>query len=436
MLQPRTLLRLRLFITSLFLVAGIAPVLGAGAQNAASFEMTSVEFLCKSNESAVAKINMHYRYTGEIASGTASLHNTSTNYSESFNLPPNAFWGNPAWITFQLANSQERMSTLHLRVVMAGEPQNVYEYTAQLGDCGGSAYSISGGLVGDDTNYPQFPIAINNLTCSGFDWSVSAPYEVRVYVSVMDIIGQGMIPYVPVNGTELSRTESFTVTTDNQTNFNVLITVYDIDTDQELARKSMSRTCPIATEIPTVTPEVTPGVTPDVDDQGENTTIIKVEMPNGESIVDDSWELFAPSASMQAGVAALQSGVVGGNNTITLTGLIAGQYRIVISPAGMDAIDFTFTVGTEPVTELLAVVNADGTVTVTAMQSGPAPTATATDTMAPGGSTSGSSSDVSGLPSTGAGEAQGTASMWVFATIILLLGGLGLAVIRRSASTS
>ena len=131
----------------------------------------------------------------------------------------------------------------------------------------------------------------------------------------------------------------------------------------------------------------------------------------------------------------MQSGVVGANNTVTLRGLIEGQYRIVISPAGMDAIDFTFTVGSEPVTQLLAVVNADGSVTVSAMQVDPTPTATASTT-APGGSTAGSSSDVSGLPSTGAGDALSGAPVWAFAAATVLLGGLSLAVIRRSASSS
>lgn len=425
MFQPKALLQLRLLIASMFVVASLIMPLGVTAQASGSFVLTGAVMRCND-----LVLDLTWQNSGEVVAIAVSVTNSSIRWVD------NADVANPNSVnSFSMTVTEPGATQAFVRATIAGDPNRVYEYTAALGPCG-TPSTIGGGLVSEDTETPEIPITISNLTCTGFDWRVTAPYEVRVYVSVMDIIGEGMIPYVPVNGTDLARSESYTVTTENQTWFSVLIAVHNLDTNEELARKSMSKECPIASETPTVTPsvtpDVTPSVTPDVDD--ETVTIIQIEMPNGESIEGAPFQVFAPSAAMQAGPAPLQTGVVGANNTITLNGLIEGQYRIVISPVGMDVIDFTFAVGTEPVTQLLAVVNADGTVTVTSLQTGPAPTATA-PTTAPGGSATDSGDSVSGLPSTGTGEAQAAPSVWVIAGATALMAGLSLAVIRRSATS-
>ena len=426
MFQTNAFSRFRMMLASLFLIAGVAMPVGASAQAAGTFVLTSAQMQCESSA-----LDLSWQKTGVVSAISVSVTNASNGWTASADVPT------PDGLTsYSMPVYQAGASHVFVRATLAGDPARVFEYTAVLGACG-TPSSIGGGQVSQDTNNPQIPITITNLSCTGFDWTVSAPFEVRVYVSVMDMIGHGMIPYVPVNGTELSRSESYTVTTETQNWFGVLIAVHDVNTNEELARKSMSRECPIATVTPTVTATststMTPSITPDVDDG--TVTVIQIQMPNGESIEGAPYQLFAPSAAMQAGPAPLQTGVVGANNTITLHGLIEGQYRIVIQPVGMDAIDFTFAVGTDKVTNLLAVVNADGTVTVTPLQTGPTPTSTA-PTTAPGGSTSGSGDAVSGLPATGAGEAQASATAWVVAVATALFGGLCLAVIRRSAITS
>lgn len=439
MVQPKPLFRLRVLIASLFLFLGLVSPLSAVAQSDSNFELTDVNITCLSMPGIgqTATVNMFYSYNGEVASGHVSVHNTSSNYTEETELSAVAFSSSPGLVPLYLPSDQLRLDMLHLSIVMAGEPQRVFEYTAMIeGSCGSTAFSITGGLVADDDDSPEINIGITDATCSGFNWSVTSETDVIAYVFVMDILGRNMVPVEPHQGTSLYGTESFNVTDENQTNFNIHITVHDPVTSLELASKSLIKDCPIETPGPTtapgteVTAEGTVSVTPDVDERTR--VVIQIEMPGGASIEGAPFSVFAPMAA-QFAAEPYQQGVVGPNNTIVVFDLIEGQYRLVVEPAGMAPFEVVFAVGATQVTEVMVVVDADGNASVAPGQITQTPTAAPENGGAP--ATSGGSGDnVSGLPSTGSGGDQSAMPVMLFALVTVLIGIGGFTVVRQSTS--
>lgn len=289
--------------------------------------------------------------------------------------------------------------------------------------------------IGASAQSDDVQISVTNLTCTGFDWSVTAPFNVTVYVSSHDVMGAGIFPFEPaVDVMNPSGSKSYVIQTENQMNVNILISVYDPDDNEaELATKSTLLQCPIAeepTETQTVTPTVTPTETPtETPDIGAGAQVqLTFTMPGGASIEGAPYSLFAPAASQFASTPYFQ-GVVGAGNTIVVLDLIPGSYRLLIEPATSPAIDFVFTVGDAQFTNLAYVVDAEGNAT---LQTQPAPSA---PKPAPAtGSSSNTGGPVKSLPATGAGESSSAIPLLIFAMATALTGFASLAVVRKTAS--
>lgn len=179
---------------------------------------------------------------------------------------------------------------------------------------------------------------------------------------------------------------------------------------------------------------------------GENALRVQFSLPDGADISGAPYSLYAPQVAAQAITTPFLSGFVGANNSIAIDGLIPGQYRLVVTPAGMDPIDILVTVGDQPVTNAVVTVDADGTASVAYLVQEETPAATtpaeqpADTTPAAAGQTQSGSSDsaasagsgVTGLPSTGAGSTSGTVVLMTAAVLAVILIPSGIAVgIRR-----
>lgn len=195
------------------------------------------------------------------------------------------------------------------------------------------------------------------------------------------------------------------------------------------------------TDAPTVPPTGTPTEIPTENPVGNTLTVV-VELANGESIEGAPYSLYAPTASLILEQPYAQ-GFVGANNTIQITDVIAGQYRLVIEPVGMEPISVTLMVGSDPTTSVRIVVEADGQVTVN-NDSAPEPTSPTELTepslpTEPTGQTDPTSSDdtgdadtsVTGLPATGVKADR--SHLFVGPMMLLIVASLFCsAVIRRS----
>lgn len=420
--QPKRIHLFRPLLVSVFLALSMLVPLSSSAQYVSPyFNLTGAVQRCGDSV-----LDLSWTAIRTVQSVTISISNTSSNWHDQLTLT------NPTATSYVYDFNHHAIDKVVVQATLEDDyvPAN-FTYSVDVGNCGVQSV-ISGGRVGDEQPGNGIEIAINNLTCSGFDWSVRAPQDVQVYVAVMDIIGQGMIPFVPVTGTDVSRTETFTVTTENQTWFSVSVKVYDPVSNEELASEGMSKQCPIAVDPPvtptataTVTPTTTATVTPTstsapVESQ---TAVLQIVMPGGASIEGAPYQVFTDTAS-QAAAVPYKQGTVGANNTITLTDILPGNYSLIVKPVGFDTISVAFTVGTAEVTSLKIVVDEDGTVTV--VPADPDPVATVSETAA------GTTADaVSGLPETGTGDGQSHASTLFFGMSAVLLIGASLAIARR-----
>lgn len=417
MSQSALFLRLRMLVISVFAFGTLLMPLAGSAQSTSGFGLNSVVRQC-----SAPVVDLSWTAYGDISSITISVSNTSSNWSDQTVL--NAPTSNSYSYTFD----HHAIDKVVVRAVMVDAVPTEFQYTADVGMCGMQG-AMSGGKVGSETSDPDISISIENATCSGFNWRVQAPYDVRVYVSTSNIIGHGLIPFVPVNGSDVSRSETYVVDSEDDTWFGISIRVHDIDTEQELARQSLTMTCPIA-PVPNVTPAVTPAVTPD-DDDSEPTVSISIELPGGASIVGAPYSVFAPMAAEFLAEPYLQ-GVVGLNNTIELVGLMPGDYRLLIEPLGMDPIDVVFTVGSNQVTEIVLQIGADGNVVVVPRQPVQNPTAAPAESSTAGTGTTPAqpASSVDALPTTGVGGMQMGTPILMLGLLVAMLGMVGL-VVRR-----
>lgn len=464
--------RLRLILASLFLFSSLAISPGASAQTT-NFQLTWVYFNCGG---PARSLDYDWITTDPISRIVFDYYAVeggpiTETYVESTNFTPVDY--------YHFLVNDFSPEIVVVTVEMDSVPVDVYQYTVAMpgpafcgvGDVGGS---ISGGYVPPlPPPPPDVTISITNATCTGFDWAVTATADVVAYVSVRDSDNQGMITEVPRVGANLGGSESYVVATETQTNFTILVYVVDITIEDHLDMDFLEMDCPLpvpsetptdtpdatSTETPSATSTVTPTttVTPDVTAtgtavqtptvgvvEGDNLLIIQIEMPNGESIEGAPYEIYAPEASQLSG-GRYRNGTVGANNIIRELDLIEGHYRVVIEPPGFEVIDFNLVLSTAPVTELLAVVHDDATVTVTERQvTQPLPTAVPTNavpadgvssTSDPGASApTGTGGSVTGLPSTGSGDSSVIPRLFAVALITALAGLLSVAVVRRSGS--
>lgn len=409
--RPNVSSRLRRVIGFLFVLGAILSPVGVSGQTAADFVLTGAVRQC--NESIV---NLTWSGGGTLASLTISASNTSSNWSDQVTIT------SPTGNSYAYEFDHHAVDKVVVTGIIDGIIPFVYQYQANVGTCGVSG-AISGGLQGDNSGHPDILITISDVTCTGFNWTVSAPFTVVVYPSTHDILGRSLAPMEPQTGTNLSGSTSYVIENEMQTNFNILLAVHDPSTNEELARKSISKECPIATETPSVTPDVTPSVTPDVDERTR--VIIQIDMPGGASIEGAPYSVFAPMAA-QFAVEPYVQGAVGPENTIVLFDLIAGQYRLVVEPEGMDPFEVVFTVGPDQVTEILVAVDADGNASVVTNQVVP------TSTAVPDSEKSPATGDaVSGLPTTGYGESRSATPIFLFALAAAVMSIASLAVVRK-----
>lgn len=403
--QPNVFSRLRRVVGLLFVLGVVFGPVGASGQTAANFVLTSASWTC-----ANPTVQTAWTAQGTVSSMHIRATNTSLNDAEAMTVT------NPSQSSHSLVLSRlDRIDKIAVTAYMSDG--SVWEYYANTGNCD-VAGTITGGMVDDGSD---ISIIIMNATCSGFSWSVNSPEAVRVYVNVMDIIGQGMISHTPQNGSVLSGSESYVVETENQTYFNISVMAYDLSTNERLAYSSVPMNCPIASPT-TPTPVVTPSVTPDVDERTR--VVININMPGGESIEGAPYSIFAPMAAQFAAEPYLQ-GAVGPNNTIVVFDLIEGQYRLVVEPVGMDPFEVVFTVGADQVTDVLIVVDEDGNAGVVAEQIGQTPTS------APAAPSTGDDA-VRALPATGTGESGSAIPVLMFALLTFMVGASTLAVVRRA----
>ncbi len=167
----------------------------------------------------------------------------------------------------------------------------------------------------------------------------------------------------------------------------------------------------VVTETPTEVPTET--ITP----EAENTLVVIIALPDNTSIDGAPYSLYAAQASIVFESEPYRSGFVGANNTIEIADLLAGTYKLMITPAGMGPIEAVIEVGDQSLTEVRLTVNEDGSVTIgdIAQVTPTAPT-----------------EEVTALPSTGTGAFNGSMGIVVMLGSALIMAG-GLAMrIRRS----
>lgn len=492
MRRSRVVARLRLLLAALFLFSSLVSSPGASAQTT-NFQLTWVYFYCAS-----FSFDFEWTSSGPISSITFDFYDDAAgavteSHLETVDLSSPYIHDLTGSFSPDLVIVTAEMETV---------PAEVFQYTVVMPGpdfCGVDAVggSISGGYVlPPPPPPPDVTISISNATCTGFDWSVNASEDVIAYVSVMDSTNQNMIPVVPRVGANLAGSESYAVENESQTNFTIYVTVVDTAVEAQLDSDSLELDCPLpggsetpdatstetpdatATETPdatstetpnatsteppdmtetpdplaTVTPEPGPSDTPTeaptitppvaVVTEPAPILIIGILIPFVGTIEGAPYSIYAPEAAQISG-GRYRSGTVGSNNIIREEGLLEGQYRILIEPAGIDPIDFIFSVGASPVTELLAVVEDDGTVTVTQRQAGqppleelttgvpvvvetqPVPTDASVPTET-GGS-------VTGLPSTGSGDSA-IIPRFLAVTLATVLAGLLSMVVARGSS--
>ncbi|MCO5228846.1 MAG: hypothetical protein M9934_11265, partial [Thermomicrobiales bacterium] len=165
---------------------------------------------------------------------------------------------------------------------------------------------------------------------------------------------------------------------------------------------------PPPTEVPTET------ITP----EAENTLVVTIALPDNTSIDGAPYSLYAAQASIVFESEPYRSGFVGANNTIEIADLLAGTYKLMITPAGMGPIAAVIEVGDQPLTEVRLTVNEDGSVTI--------------GDIAQVTPTTPTEEEVTALPSTGTGAFNGSMGIVVMLGSALIMTG-GLAIrIRRS----
>lgn len=84
-------------------------------------------------------------------------------------------------------------------------------------------------------------------------------------------------------------------------------------------------------------------------------TVITLQADDGRSFEGAPWELYAPTASQTtSGVYA--SGVVGRGNRIEIVDVPQGEYRLVVSPAGYEALELEVAIGSTDSTHVEKVI--------------------------------------------------------------------------------
>lgn len=180
---------------------------------------------------------------------------------------------------------------------------------------------------------------------------------------------------------------------------------------------------PTETAVPTetVTPTSTPATPTETPTETTvpviKETVIRVEMWDGSNIEGTGWSLYAPVAS-QVMADAYLTGVLDANNSTMFTDLPAGDYRFVVTPAGMSPQEFMVNVTNE---NQEIVVYVPGPVSAT-----PDATPGSTETAAPT-----ASGAVTGLPATGT-AGSGAGNVLIVATglaaVMLMAFGVGIRI--------
>lgn len=165
---------------------------------------------------------------------------------------------------------------------------------------------------------------------------------------------------------------------------------------------------------------------------------------DGASLEDAPWKLFAPVAAQNIGTEPYAEGIVGGDNSIVVEELIAGDYRLVVNADGYEEIDTVLTVNDgeqaevirldvialqpietptpEPTIEPTAEPTIEPTTAPTI-----APTSEATPTEVPLDPTqtpTQESANVSGLPSTGSGPGGGFGILALVGSLVVIMLGV------------
>ncbi|MCO5219406.1 MAG: hypothetical protein M9953_07705 [Thermomicrobiales bacterium] len=174
----------------------------------------------------------------------------------------------------------------------------------------------------------------------------------------------------------------------------------------------------VPTELPTSVPTSTSPTEGVGDSIGDQSLVVVITLPNGQSIEGAPYELYGATASMSM-LAPVAQGVVGPNNTIVINDILPGQYRLVVYLSNTAPLQLSVSVGMTPLTLVQVEVKSDGSVIVTDT------TSSGSGSQTPGGSgtgapAAGGSQSVSGLPSTGAGP--GPTMLIPLAVAILCLG--------------
>ncbi len=169
---------------------------------------------------------------------------------------------------------------------------------------------------------------------------------------------------------------------------------------------------------PTETP-VPPTETPTETPQADHTLIVTVLiLPNNTSIEGAPYSFYAAQASIAFQTDPFRSGLVSASNTIEITDLLPGTYKLVIAPDGMTPIEAVIEIGDQPLTRVTITVHEDGSVTVEDVPQ-VVPTAPTEDEQ---------DGEVTALPSTGTGGFNGSTGvlmmLGIAASALMMAGGL------------